>query len=441
MAQTPPQMAAVTCPNCGRQFPTPVQSIVDVGQDPSAKVRLLQGQINVAICPQCGAGGTLSVPFVYHDPEKELLLTYTPPSTMMDNAQQQRLIGSLINSVMASLPQDRRKGYLFQPRTFLSMETMRDEIVMADGLSRQQLDGQKRKLRLLDRLVTATSDDVIEVIARENEKDLDYEFFLVLKNLIERMSAHGNEAEASRLQHLHRKLLQYSEAARQGDLESAEIISKDELLHRLLETDDERQQKALVAAARPLLDYTFFEVLTDRIEKAKQAQETQEANRLLSLRSKLLEWTQELDAEAKKIWERKGKLIQDTLQSSDWQAALEPHWQEIDHVFLTILSSNIELAQQRGDAEVAATLQQLADLALVIARKHAPPEVQLLNRLLEADYPEGTQRILEENRDHLNAGVFELLDAILRDLAAQGRQQDMATVQLIRTQAKALLGE
>jgi len=434
-------MAAITCPNCGRHFTTPVHSIVDVGQDPGAKDRLLRGRINVAICPQCGVGGTLSVPFLYHDPQKELLFVYTPPSALMDSNQQQRFIGSLINSVMTSLPQERRKGYLFQPRTFLSMETMLDEIIMADGLSRQELESQKRKLQLLDRLVNASSDDVIEIIARENEKDLDYEFFLLLNNLIGRMRTQGNEAEAARLQELHRKLLRYSEAARQGDVESEQIISKDELLRRLLETDDERQRKSLVATARPLLDYGFFQALTAIIEEAEQAGDAEKANRHLDLRAKLLQWIKELDDEAQKIWERKVKLIQEILQSSDWRAALEPQWQEIDRIFLIILDSNIQQAQQQGDTQTAAILQQLADLALVVARDHAPPEVQLLNQLLDADYPEGTQRILEQNRDQLNAGFLKLIDAVIQDLAAQGRQQDVNTVQLIRAQIKATSSE
>lgn len=441
MAQTPPQMVGITCRNCGRQFTTQVYSIVDVGQNPEAKRRLLEGQINVAVCPQCGVGGILSVPFLYHDPQKELLFIYTPPPTMMDNNRQQRFIGSLINSVMTSLPSERRKGYLFQPRTFLSLETMVDEIVIADGISRQQLEGQKRKAHLLDRLRTATSDDVIEIIARENEKDLDYEFLLMLNNLIERMRAQGNETEAARLQDLHRKLLQYSETARRGEVESARTLSRAKLLQRLLEIEDESQQKALVAAARPLLDYGFFQTLTGMVEEAKQAGNTEKANRLLDLRSKFLKWIDELDAEARRIWDRKAKLIQEILQSSDWRAAMEPHWQEIDQIFLTILARNIQLAQQQDNTQTAARLQQLADLAMVIAREHAPPEVQLLNRLLEADYPEGTQRILEQNREQINTDFAKLMDAVIRDLAAQGRQQDVDTTQLIRAQVKAMIGQ
>jgi len=359
----------------------------------------------------------------------------------MNNDQQQRFIGSSINTIMSSLPPEKRKGYLFQPRTFLSIETMLDEIIMADGISRQQLESQKRRLGLLERLVSAVSDDVIEVIASENEKDLDYEFFLVLNNLIERMSAQGNQTESARLQTLRQKLLQYSDAARQGEAKSAQVLSKSELLRSLLQTGDEEQQKALVATARPLLDYGFFQALTGMIEEAEKAGNTEKATQLLSLRSKLLAWIDELDAQVKKIWQRKAELIKESLQSPDWRATLEPHWQEIDPIFLTILVNNIELAQKQGNAQAATTLQQLADLALVIAREHVPPEVQLLNQLLEADDPEATQRILEQNLDRLDANFLNLIDSVIKNMTAQGLQQDTQALQLLRTQVQAMIGQ
>ncbi len=440
MAQTATQTATIACPNCGRRFNTTVHPIIDVGQDPTGKERLLRGQINVAVCPQCGAGGTLSLPFLYHDPQKELLFVYTPPTNVMDDNRQQRLIGALINSVMATLPPEKRKGYLFQPRSFLSLNTLHDEIIIADGVSREELDDQKRKLRLLSRLVGATSDDVIEVIARENEKDLDYEFFLLLRGNIERARSEGQMAEAARLDKLRHTLLQYSDAAREGDVESSQLISQHELLERLLATDDEGQQKSLVAAARPLIDYGFFQALTRQIEEAQQAQDSARADQLLALRKRLLEWTQAMDTAVKEMWQAKAKLIQQIIASSDWQTALESHWQEIDPAFMSILASNIEWASQQGDEQAATMLQQFADLALVVAREHAPPEIQLLNQLLEAEYPKGTQRVLEKNREQLSTDLLDLLDEVILEMSAQGLEQDVKTAQLIRVQVQEKLG-
>lgn len=444
MAQThfQSQTATLTCPNCRHQFTTPIHSLIDADQDPEAKTRLLQGQINVAICPRCGVAGPLNTPFLYHDSHKELLFVYTPSSTAMSNDQQQRFIGSMINTVMASLPTERRKGYLLQPRTFLSLETMLDEIIMADGVSRQELESQKRKAHLLNRLQGAISDDVIEIIAQENKEDLDYEFFLLLNNLIERVKTLGDESEATRLQELHHKLLQYSASTvSQDETASVQITSPQEFIHYLLKTDDEQQQKSLIAAARSLLDYAFFQALTGMITESQQAGNHKEADQLLDLRSKILAWIDELDAEAEKIWEHKAKLIQEILQSPDWRAALEQHWQEIDSIFLTILSSNAQQFTKQGNAQTAAILQQLADLAMIVAREHAPPKVQLLNQLLEADYPAGTQRILKENRDQVDADFVRLIDHVARDLMAQGRQEKVDALQRIRALAAEIVGQ
>lgn len=439
MAQTPHQTATLNCPNCGHQFTTPVHAIIDVSQDPTAKQRFLSGQLNMAVCPRCGAGGALSTPFVYHDPDKELLFAYTPPTSTLSNDEQQRVIGSLVNTVMTSLPSDRRKGYLFQPRTFLSLETLMDEILVADGISKEQLESQRRKLRLLERLMGATSDDVIEVIAKENEKDLDYEFFLLLNSFIESARMQGQEAEANHFQSLRRKLVEYSDAALEGDIASAAALSHDELLRRFQELDGQEEQMALVAAARHLLDYSFFQKLTAMIEEAERSGEEEQASELADLRSRILAWIDEIDAEAKAIWEHKGKVIEQALQSGNWRQVLEENWEEIDPIFLTILDGNIQMAQEQGNERAASTLQQLADLALIVAREHAPPEVKLLNSLLETDSMEERQSLLEEQSELVTEDFLILVESVIQDLHAQGRQKDAEKIQPIRDQVKATI--
>ena len=69
-------LARVTCPNCRNSFQTPVEQILDVRADPSTKIRVLNGLVNVAVCPHCGMRAALNLPFLYHDPDKELALVY-----------------------------------------------------------------------------------------------------------------------------------------------------------------------------------------------------------------------------------------------------------------------------------------------------------------------------------------------------------------------------
>ena len=67
-----PQIAVVTCPACSQRFTVEVHRIIDVGQNPQHKGQFLGGQLNQAVCPQCGNGGMLALPLLYHDPGKEL---------------------------------------------------------------------------------------------------------------------------------------------------------------------------------------------------------------------------------------------------------------------------------------------------------------------------------------------------------------------------------
>ncbi len=76
---------------------TPIQS-------PPVERRSQYGHV-----PHCGFEGPLSTPVVYHDPDKELLLTYFPPEMGLPVNEQERIIGPLIKQVSDSLPMELRK--------------------------------------------------------------------------------------------------------------------------------------------------------------------------------------------------------------------------------------------------------------------------------------------------------------------------------------------
>ena len=69
----------INCPNCRQPIMADIDQLFDVGQDPTVKQKILSGAFNIASCPNCGFKGMIATPLVYHDPGKELLLTYFPP--------------------------------------------------------------------------------------------------------------------------------------------------------------------------------------------------------------------------------------------------------------------------------------------------------------------------------------------------------------------------
>ena len=121
----------INCPKCRQPMVADVQQLFDAGADPQAKQMLLTGAFNIAQCPHCGYQGNLSAPIVYHDPAKELLLTFFPPEMMLPREEQERIIGPLLTRVMNSLPQEQRKGYLLNPQSMFTMQGLIERILEA----------------------------------------------------------------------------------------------------------------------------------------------------------------------------------------------------------------------------------------------------------------------------------------------------------------------
>ncbi|MCK4470392.1 MAG: CpXC domain-containing protein, partial [Anaerolineae bacterium] len=155
-------LARVTCPGCRNPFDTPVEQILDVRDDPSGKIRVLNGLVNVAACPHCGVRGALNLPFLYHDPDNELALLYMPLEAGRSDLERQQAIGKLTSTVMDSLPPEERKMYLLQPQIFLTLENLANKILEADGVTPEMIEQQRARVELLQRMLDSTSDEVLE---------------------------------------------------------------------------------------------------------------------------------------------------------------------------------------------------------------------------------------------------------------------------------------
>src|SRR5690349_24445082 len=105
----------IQCQNCRQPIAATVQNIVDAKQDPDAKMRLVSGRFNAVQCTNCGTVNTVLTPLLYHDPSKDLLITFVPMQVGLKSDDMERVVGDLVREVMNSLPQDQRKGYLFNP--------------------------------------------------------------------------------------------------------------------------------------------------------------------------------------------------------------------------------------------------------------------------------------------------------------------------------------
>ncbi len=164
----------VSCPNCRQSIVGDIDQLFDVGEDPAAKQKILAGSFNLINCPYCGYQGQASTPIVYHDPHKEILLTYLPPELAIPRDEQERVIGSLINQAMNRLPQEQRKAYLLNPQSTLTMQGLVERVLESEGITKEMIEAQKDRLQLIQRFSELKDEEVINQMAAEEDEKIDF---------------------------------------------------------------------------------------------------------------------------------------------------------------------------------------------------------------------------------------------------------------------------
>lgn len=438
------QTASVSCPNCRHRFSTPVLTIVDVGQNPELKPLFLSGQVNIAICPQCGSGGMLGTPIVYHDPDKEMLFTYAPPALGRGDTDQQRVLGDLTNRVMMALPPEKRKGYLLRPRNFMRLETMVEAILEADGITPEMMAAQRARLELLERLMLASSEEARRVIAQENDAQIDQGFFELLTINLQ-MARSGEQADAAQqLLALRRQLLDWTTVGREIAAREEAIrklggtITREGLLDKVIEASlagEEIQVETMVTVGRQAIDYTFYALLTQRIESAEGAGDREKATKLKGLRETILELTARIDAQLQQAAAEAAEDLEQIVNSEDPQAEMRANPGMVDQFFLSALTSRLAAAEREGQADRAAKLRRVSEAVVAMVQESQPPEVQFINELLAAEYPAGTLALLEENRPLVEARLLEYMRLVGEELSTSGRTELAQRLALVKEQA------
>ncbi len=435
-------LARVTCPSCNSPFQTPVEQVLDVRADPSAKARLFSGAVNVAACPHCGMQGALGLPFLYHDPDKELALICMPMEAGRSDLERQQAIGKLTSGVMDDLPPEERKAYLLQPQVFLTLENLVNKVLEADGVTPEMIEEQKAKAGLLQRMLDATSDEVLEAIIKENDASIDADFFSLLAANLEMVQATGRAADTQQLLALRTRLLELSSEgravkARSDMLEALRADpTREKLLEMLVQAPDERTRELLVTFGRHLLDYLFFQSLTSLIESASDEEEQE---RLTALRTKVLEVRDRLDEATKALLGARAALLRDLLLSDDPEALARRRFAELDEAFFNVLAANLEQARAASDEQRVQTLQDIWNLILRLTEEAIPPELRLLNRLMTTEDDAEVERLLEENRDLFTDRLVQFMGETEANLREQGNLEAAERLASVLEKAKGVL--
>lgn len=409
----------VNCPNCRQPVVAEIEQIFDVGLNPQAKQMLLSGMFNVIQCKACGYRGVAATPLVYHDPEKQLLLTFVPSELGLPRNEQERIIGALIKQVVNNLPQEKRKGYLLNPQAVLTLQGLLERILEGDGITREMIDSQQKRIRLIEKLIGA-DDDVLDVLIKQDAKLIDEQFFALLTQLGESAMQMGDRQSAEQIVDLQEKLLQKTDFGQQLRAQTEEFeaalkdlraegnhLTRERLLELLVNAPSAARVEGYIRLARPGLDYTFFELLTARIEATEPA----EKERLLKLRERVLEITREIDAQIENRRAIALKNIETLLQVPNLEEVLAQNAQAIDDVFLEVLETELRLARQKGNLERSSKLNRVLE---VIQQMSQPPEeLVFIQDLLDAPNDAAALQTLQAQPEKLTDEMLEFLSNLI----------------------------
>ena len=426
----------ISCPRCRTPMTAEIQQLFDLNTDPEAKQKLLSGAANMIQCQACGYQGLYPTPIVYHDPEKEMLLTFFPPELGVSINEQEKMVGPLIKRVVNDLPMEKRKAYLFQAQSMLTYQTMMEKILEADGVTKEMLDQQQKKLQLIQRLLSTASADSRKEIIKQEEALIDETFFGLLNRLVEATVAQGDKQSAQQLALFQQELLQETKVGQEiqekmkssqkamEDLQEAAKagLTREKLLDLFIEAPDEIYINTLIGMVRTGLDYEFFQILTQKIDATS---DSEQKTKLSSLRDFLVDVTRQIDAQIQEEKLHARETLNKILTEVNIEVGLEKYGNELNDFFVEAVQEGLQEARKAADLDKIAKLGQLNS---IIEEANKPPaEIQFVETLLQAPDIASIKTLLNEKPEVINDEFLQLLANLINQTEQQGNQQALAT--------------
>lgn len=440
----------ISCPSCGTPFMAEVTQIIDAGQNPQLKQQLLAGQLNVAQCPQCNAGGMLTTAMLFHDPAYDMFIIYIPQEMTMGHDEREKFIGDLTQRAMNAIPTDQRRAYMLQPQMILTFETFIEKVLETEGVTKEMIAHQRKQAELLQTLAKADM-DVAKHLVKERAGEIDQVFFEMLQQTIDAVANTDDAAQLVRLTNVRAMLMTSTPAGREVekrqiamhgfniDAKKAGGLSPELLLkHMLLNVDDEMVINQLMQVGQQALNYDFFQLLSGEIEKV--AENEAATAKLTNLRDHLLKFFDAMQQQTQQLMAKAEAMIQAIVDAPDKAEAIAQLTPQIDDAFMYVLSNKTAVADQQGNTEEANTLRGIYELIRSQAESQYPPEVLLINNLMEARTDEEQEQVFETNAGLLTPELITVIVKLADDIEKSGQVDAAAKLREINKKIEARLG-
>jgi hypothetical protein len=318
-----------------------------------------------------------------------------------------------------------------------------ERILEADGISREEIEAQRAKMRLFEDLVRTPEENLTAFIS-DHDDEMDGAFFQLAGLTLQATS--DPEAHEALNQRLGKalELTTYGKelAAQEAELraaaeslkEAGEELNREAILDLIIEAPNDRRILALVNLTRPALDYPFFQEFTERIDSAKG----DEADRLIAVRSRVLEITQQIDQVQEARAAQATSLLRSLLETENLDQALQTALPLIDNLFLSILESNIQAAKEADDKALLAKLETIHERIQQWIKNSLPPGLLLAQEILEIQDEDQAITLLAESSQKIDEQFLGSLIAAAERFEQDGAEEDAQRVRKLYREAVSL---
>jgi hypothetical protein len=167
--------------------------------------------------------------------------------------------------------------------------------------------------------------------------------------------------------------------------------------------------------ARNGMDYQFFQLLTERIEKASGEEKT----RLESIRDKLLDFTNEVDQQMEARYKQAQEFVESLLVQDDVVKAVEENLNSFTQDTVDIVNQMLRQASEKNDYTRMGKLQKMVE---VLRQASTPPEVEFIEHLLDAPDDANLDKMLNDNANLINDQFMEALIGLVAQVDQAAEQ-------------------
>jgi len=265
-------------------------------------------------------------------------------------------------------------------------------------------------------------------LIKQNESLFDEQFFALFSRLAQSAMASGQEPIAKQLVELQKQLLEETEFGRGlkesvGEMEAAQKslqeagqgLTREKLLELVIASPNDARVRAYVSMARGGMDYQFFQLLTEKIEKAS----ADEKVKLEALREKLLGFTSEVDKQMEARYKQAQEFVESLLVQEDVVKAVQQNLDGFTQDAVDIVNQMLKQASEKNDYTRMGKLQKMVE---VLREVSTPPEVAFVEQLLDAPDQAALEGMLDANKELVNDQFMEALIGLVAQVDQASEQ-------------------